>query len=111
MAEGMPVELLRDRRGIYGIGVSDMFDIHALAWACGINPCSHDPNPGYLILRPDIARLGERRHRQFAVLQKITGGFRHGMFRHSIEEALRRVIHHEALGRAGLPWPPPESLT
>jgi hypothetical protein len=107
----MPVELLRDQRGIYGIGVSDMFDIHALAWACGIDPCSSDPNPGYLIVRPDIARLAKAQYDQFAVLQKITGGFRHGMFCHSIEEALRRVIHHEALRRAGLPWPSPERRT
>jgi hypothetical protein len=108
----MPVELLRDWRGIYGIGVSDMFDIHALAWACGIDapswyPPSWDPNPGYLILRPDIAQLAKSRHGRFAVLQKITVGFRHGMFYYSIEEALRQVIHHEALRRAGLPWPPP----
>jgi hypothetical protein len=42
----------------------------------------------------------------FAVLQKITGGFRHGMFSYSHEEELRKVIHHEALISAGLPWPP-----
>jgi hypothetical protein len=41
------------------------------------------------------------------VLQKITGGFRHGMFTHSREERLRQFVHHEALIRAGLPWPPP----
>jgi hypothetical protein len=38
MTEGKPVELLRDRRGIYGIGVSDPYDIEALAWACGAGP-------------------------------------------------------------------------
>ena len=40
------------------------------------------------------------------MLQKITGGFWHGMFTYLTEEKLRRVIHHEALFRAGLPWPP-----
>jgi hypothetical protein len=49
----------------------------------------------------------ECEYRSGAVLQKITGGFRHGMFTHSHEERLRQVIHHEALIRAGLPWPPP----
>ena len=40
------------------------------------------------------------------MLQKITGGFRRSIFQQSIEESLRRLIHHEALRRAGLPWPP-----
>src|SRR5262249_12875621 len=44
-----------------------------------------------------------------AALQKITGGFRHGMFSHCIEEHLRKVIHYQMLYTAGLPWPP-ESL-
>jgi hypothetical protein len=37
----MPVELLRDGRGIYGIGVSDWFDDEAICWSCGIefDPC------------------------------------------------------------------------
>ena len=37
-ARTMPVELLRDRRGVYGIGVSDLFDHEAAAWPCGIEP-------------------------------------------------------------------------
>ena len=41
-------------------------------------------------------------------MQKIVGGFRHGPFEHTIEERLRQFIHHEALQRAGLPWPPPD---
>ena len=32
-----PVELLRDRQGVYGIGISDAYDIEALAWACGVD--------------------------------------------------------------------------
>jgi hypothetical protein len=40
-------------------------------------------------------------------LQKIVGGFRHGPFEHTAEEGYRLFIHHEALQRAGLPWPPP----
>jgi PcfJ-like protein len=58
---------------------------------------------GALILRPDRFVDTEPRN---AVLQRITGGFRRSIFRHSIEEELRRFIHHEALRRAGLPWPP-----
>jgi hypothetical protein len=110
MTEGKPVELLRDRRGIYGIGVSDPYDIEALAWACGAGPRDtyRTPHVGNLILRPEMLQFGKRCHYgSFAVLQKITGGFRHGMFTHSHEERLRQVIHHEALIRAGLPWPPP----
>jgi hypothetical protein len=51
----------------------------------------------------------EPRCRPGAVLQKIkiTGGFQHGMFAHLTEERLRQVIHHEALIRTGLLWPPP----
>ena len=41
-----------------------------------------------------------------AVLQKIAGGFRRGPFMRSREEQLRQFIHHEALNRSGLPWPP-----
>ena len=33
-----PVDLLRDQRGVYGIGVSDLFDFEAVAWSCGIEP-------------------------------------------------------------------------
>ena len=109
MFESKPVELLRDRRGIYGIGVSDPYDIEALAWACGAGPRDtyRTPHVGNLILRPDMLQSGkECEYRSGAVLQKITGGFRHGMFTHSNEERLRQVIHHEALIRAGLPWPP-----
>jgi hypothetical protein len=35
MTESKPVELLRDRRGIYGIGVSDAYDIEALVSRTG----------------------------------------------------------------------------
>ena len=103
MFESKPVELLRDRRGIYGIGVSDPYDIEALAWACGAGPRDtyRTPHVGNLILRPDMLQSGkECEYRPGAVLQKIIGGFRHGMFTHSNEERLRQVIHHEALIRA-----------
>ncbi len=105
-----PVELLRDRFGIYGIGVSELFDFEAVAWSCGIEPeqfsfVRHpfERPPGSLILRPDWFVDTEP---QRAVLQRITGGFRRGPFMRSSEEQLRRFIHHEALQRAGLPWPP-----
>ena len=109
MIEGNRVELLRDRRGIFGIGISDGYDdgyeIEAFAGA-GVTRTIDG-----LILRPDmllnVSKQWEYRLHGGAVLQKITGGFRHGMFSHSTEERLRQVIHHEALIRAGLPWPPP----
>jgi hypothetical protein len=90
---GKAVELLRDGRGIYGIGVSDAFNIDARS----------------LILRPDMLDNNEQEyhsHPTFAVLQRITSAFRFGMFAHSCEERLRRLVHLEALDRAGLFWPP-----
>jgi hypothetical protein len=100
-----PVELLRDQRGVYGIGISDLFDLEAVAWSCGVEPerYSLERAPRALILRPD--RLLDTRPCR-AVLQKIAGGFRRG-FRFTHEEQFRRFIHHEALKRAGLPWPQP----
>jgi hypothetical protein len=86
-AEPMPVELLRDGRGIYGIGVSDWFDYEAVCWSCGIEP---DPYitvgrpPTDIIQRPD--RFSSRRDDiagGHAVLQKISGGFSKGPFRQS----------------------------
>jgi hypothetical protein len=112
-----PVELLRDGRGVYGIGVSELFDYEALAWSCGIEPesCTFERPPRALILRPDYFMnakpdVGDATlcARGYAVLQKIVGGFRRGPFMHSGEERLRQFIHHEALRRAGLPWPPPQ---
>jgi hypothetical protein len=104
ITEAMPVELLRDRRGIYGIGAPDEFDFEALAWNSGVEGDPyHLRTPQRLILRPDYF---EHTKPHGAVLQKIVGGFRHGIFCHSTEERLRQFIHHEALRRAGLPWPP-----
>jgi hypothetical protein len=100
----MPVELLHDGRGIYGIGVSEPFDFEAVAWRCGImpKPDSFQRAPA-LILRPDRF-MDTKPHK--AVLQKIVGGFRRGPFMRSNEEQLRKIIHHAALNRAGLPSPP-----
>ena len=109
--ESWPVELLRDQRGVYGIGVTDLFDLEAVAWSCGIEPELGDFEraPPPLVLRPDWLDgvNGLKPHR--AVLQKITGGFRRGPFMRSHEERLRQFIHHKALERAGLPWPPPDN--
>ena len=104
----VPVELLRDGRGIYGVGVSDLFDYEAAAWSCGVEPEPHtfERSPSALILRPDWF-IDTKPHG--AVLQKIVGGFRRGPFMRSSEEELRQFIHHEALRRAGLPWPPPSN--
>jgi hypothetical protein len=104
----MPVELLRDGRGIYLIGVSDLFDYEAVAWSCGVEPeAIFERPPSALILRPDWL-MDTSPHG--AALQKIVGGFRRGPFMRSSEEKLRRVIHHEALNRAGLPWPSSDSF-
>jgi hypothetical protein len=82
------VELLRDQRGIYGFGPTS-----ESRWG-----------PGKVILRPDM--LGQPSSTRGAVLQKITGGLKHGPFFGSTEEQLRGGIHHEMLNRRGLPWPP-----
>ena len=86
-----------------------MFDFEAVAWSCGVEPEPHtfERPPGALILRPD--RFPDSRPHG-AVLQKIAGGFRRGPFVHSHEEQLRQLIHHEALRRAGLPWPRQDEL-
>jgi hypothetical protein len=102
--DSMPVELLRDGRGIYGIGVSEPFDCEAVAWRCGImpDPYTFERAPNALILRPDWF-MDTKPHN--VVLQKIVGGFRRGPFMRSGEEQLRQFIHHAALNRAGLPGP------
>ena len=110
ITQTMPVELLRDARGIYGIGITEPHDLEALAWSCGIDTeetyILRPPPP--LILRPDCLERAKRPYGYGAALQKIVGGFRHGPFEHTAEERLRQFIHHEALQRAGLPWPPPD---
>ena len=83
-----PVEFLRDGKGVYGIGVPKEAEV--------------DHRPTDLIFRRD--RLRESDPYCFAVLQMISGGFRHGMFAHMSEERFRQVIHHGMLRRAGLPW-------
>jgi hypothetical protein len=110
ITQTMPVELLRDARGIYGIGITEPHDLEALAWSCGIEEetyfrCSPPPP---LILRQDWLECVKWPYGYGAALQKIVGGLRHGPFEHTTEEKLRRFIHHEALQRAGLPWPPPD---
>jgi hypothetical protein len=96
----LPVELLRDGKGVYGIGVASEVEI--------------DRRPKDLILRHDRLRDIDTYFRDRsiyrAVLQRITGGFRHGMFTHVVEEHLRQAIHQGMLRRAGLAWPPPDSL-
>jgi hypothetical protein len=92
-ATNLPVALLRDSKGVYGVGFIGTF---------------HDVAEGFrvrdLILRPD--RLSES-YTDRAALQMITGGFRHGPFEHTSEEELRRAIHHELLrckGQADENW-------
>jgi hypothetical protein len=102
ITQNMPVELLRDTRGIYGIGITESHDLEALAWSWGIDTNNNYPPP--LILRPDYLERASRPYGYGAALQPIFGGFRHGPFEHNTEERLRQFIHHEALRRAGLPW-------
>jgi hypothetical protein len=54
-----PVELLRDQRGVYGIGVSELFDFEAIAWSCGFSlraPRAHLPGRRAQSSRPPIDR-------------------------------------------------------
>jgi len=106
------VDLLRDGRGVYGIGVPDAIDHRELVHTRDGRPianlsaiaCGRDWQPPALILRPDMLAVPKPPYQ--AALQKITGGFRHGMFSHCIEEHLRKLIHYRMLHTAGLPWPP-----
>jgi len=93
------VDLLRDGRGVYGIGVPGDVDHRELAIVCG-HESAIAWKPPALILRPDMLAV-PKYHK--AALQKITGGFRHGMFSRCIEEHLRQVIHYQMLYTAGLP--------
>jgi hypothetical protein len=96
--DAMPVEMLRDRKGVFGIGVSQNSDFGSLAWTRGI------AEPGFSVPRPLILRTDyfASTKPNGAVLQKIAGSHR-SIFRYSTEESLRQFIHHEALERAGLP--------
>ena len=94
-AKKHPVELLRDGKGIYGIGVA--------------KEAETDHRPRDLILRHDRLPELETSFSGYPILQMITGGFRHGMFCRTAEELHRQVIHHEMLRRAGLAWPPPDA--
>ena len=55
-----PVELLRDRRGVYGIGVLELFDFEVVAWSCGVEleRYAFERPPGALILRPELVCHG-----------------------------------------------------
>lgn len=93
-----PVELLRDGRGIYGLGIPEGFETYEdAALRCGIKPGPWAGPPRPLILRPDRIR-DLKPPKGCAVLQMITsGGLRGGPFRSSHEEALRDFIHREKL--------------
>ena len=82
----LPVQLLRDGKGIYGIGIVD----------------DDDRLQGAMILRPD--RLSESRVDR-AALQMIPAGSEHAPFRLMFEECMRASIHLGMLARKGLDWP------
>ena len=91
--KALPVQLLRDGKGVFGIGVAQ----HAL----GDVPAQN------FILRPD------RFHESVlsrAALQMIVGGFRRGPFFLTQEESFRQIIHHDLLRKNGLAWPPPHDF-
>src|SRR5262245_2773307 len=89
MIEHHPVELLRDRRGVYGIGGCETLHPGTV-------------RESMLILRRD--RVGDggtfTSHYQ-AALHQITGGSRRGLFSYTVENDLRRAIHHDLLRRRG----------
>ena len=64
ITQNMPVELLRDARGIYGIGITESHDLEALAWSCGI-----DTEETYILRPPPTAHsaAGLPRARQTAL--------------------------------------------
>jgi hypothetical protein len=90
------VILLRDHKGIYGIGSRPL------------NLGDEYSKQRQIILRPDILRSQDMRNRRSNqnVYQMIAGGFRHGMFSRCTEDLLRQDIHHDMLNHAGLSWPP-----
>ena len=82
-----PVQLLRDSKGIYGIGIVGDPVEEGLG------------QPPELVLRPD--RLLESKTR-LAALQMLFGGVPHRMVRRLTEDRLRQAIHCEMLVRKGL---------
>jgi PcfJ-like protein len=82
------VELLRDGKGVYGVGVH--------------HSAKGQSSPAKLILRSD--RLQEASTTN-AALQMIPSGGGRGVFKHVIEEQLRRHIHYDLLSRRGLKAP------
>jgi hypothetical protein len=86
----MPVELLRDGRGIFGIGVSDLYDLEAVAWSCGIvlEPYIFERRPSALILRPDWVQCPGRTslapllHAVGAFAARLVSGTGLGLFAH-----------------------------
>lgn len=79
------VEILRDRKGIYGIGVTND------------NPTKLKR----LIIRPDKLL---RSKTDCAALQMIPGGRSQYWFKHTLEEHFRNIIHFGILNRKGFPW-------
>jgi hypothetical protein len=110
-----PVVALRDGRGVYGVGVSRNYKEETeTILGFPVLSLKHPEPRRDLILRPDrlyTTPPGRWEGGYYAALQKIAGGFRRrGPYVRTGEEQLRQVIHHEALKRAGLPWPPPWSF-
>jgi hypothetical protein len=83
-----PVVLLRDARGVYGIGISDSLDADKVG-----------RGKVFIILRPDRFRDDDVPVPFYnPALQKIVGD----LHQQTREDFLRSAIHREALKRAGL---------
>lgn len=89
--DAMPVELFRDGRGVYGIGVTDETLARSREFEHARVVGARQP----LILRPDCLQQLPRQLPCTAALQKIVG--RCPVFLRTTEEALRQVIHHKAV--------------
>lgn len=81
-----PVELLQDRKGIYGIGLSEEDEFIA----------KHQ-----IVLRPDKLSADDKMS-PHAVLQMIPSKDPHEIFYRCLEDQLRSAIYDGMLGRAGI---------
>ncbi len=81
-----PVQLLQDRKGIYGIGLSEEDEFIA----------AHQ-----IVLRPDKLSPDDKVS-PGAVLQMIPSRDPYEIFQRCLEETLRSAIYDGMLGRAGI---------
>ena len=96
------IELLRDEKGVYGLGVNELYQERApseiiLPWATANSR---------IVVRPGkLENYDDDPLYHSAALQPIFGGYRRSIFHQCKEEMFRKLIHYRMLNRAGLPWP------